>query len=347
MFRLLIYIIVFIIFLIPDFALSTDAILNGAGATFPHPLYKKWFEVYRKKTGIRISYQAVGSGSGIKQLLKKSVDFGATDAFLSDQELERLDNSILHVPTCLGAVAIIYSLPNNPALTFTPELIADIFLGKINRWTDRRIAKANPKIDFPDLDISVVHRSDGSGTTFVFTDYLSKINSLWQQEVGRGKTVRWPVGIGVERNPGVANYVKKIPGSIGYVEIAYAKSRSLPVALIRNKSGNNVRPTLESISIAANVRLPSDTRILITNTSADMGYPISAFTWLIFYKDQTYDKRPKKKATMLAKFLWWAIHEGQQFNNQLLYAFLPDEAVKKGERVIRSMTHKGNPVVDW
>jgi phosphate transport system substrate-binding protein len=321
---------------------GADVILNGAGATFPHPLYEKWIEVYRKTTGVRISYSAVGSGAGIQRLLQKEVDFGATDAFMSDEDLARAGEEILHVPTCLGAVAIIYHLPEKPILRFTPKLISDIFSGRISNWSHSGISAVNPGVQLPDLDISVVHRSEGSGTTFVFTDYLSKVDSEWRETIGCGKRVRWRTGMGVEGNPNVADFVQKIPGSIGYVELAYAKQRHLPAALVKNRSGQFIAPTLESVSRAAEVGLPSDTRILITDSGVRDGYPISAFTWLIFYKEQAYNQRPSDRASQLGRFLWWTIHEGQQYNADLLYAPLPAGAVSKGEAIISSIRFGGN-----
>ncbi|MEA3358408.1 MAG: phosphate ABC transporter substrate-binding protein PstS [Thermodesulfobacteriota bacterium] len=320
-----------------------NVILSGAGATFPHPLYKKWIDMYREETGIRTNYLAVGSGSGIRQLLGRKIDFGATDAFMSPGELERARGDILHIPTCLGAVTIIYHLPGNPILKFTPELISDIFLGKISSWSDEEILAVNPEIRLPDLEISVVHRSDGSGTTFVFTDYLSKANPVWRKKVGHGKKVQWLTGMGVEGNPNVAKFVKKIPGAIGYVQLAYAKRNNLPFAFVKNRSGHFIGPTLKSVSSAADIVLPPDTRILITDTDAPDGYPISAFTWLIFYKEQSYNNRSYDKACQLGRFLWWATHEGQQYNNELFYAPLPRGAVRKAEAIIRSMRFTGEP----
>jgi len=325
---------------------GANVILNGAGATFPYPLYEKWIEVYQDAAGVRISYRAVGSGAGIRQLIKKNVDFGATDAFMAVDELKRADGDILHVPTCLGAVSIIYHLPGKPVLRFTPEILADMFLRKITRWSHEAISAVNPGIHLPDLPISVVHRSEGSGTTFIFTDYLSKVSPEWKETIGRGKKVRWRTGMGVEGNPSVAELVKKIPGAIGYVELAYAKRHGLPVAFVKNRSGYFVTPTLASVSASAEVDLPSDTRILITDTEAPDGYPISAFTWLIVYREQDYHGRPYDKAFQLSRFLWWAVHEGQQYTKKLLYAPLPRGAVRRAEAIIRSMHFNGQSFVD-
>ena len=310
---------------------------------FHTPLYEKWMKAYQGSTGIRVDYRAVGSGSGIRKLLGREVDFGGTDAFLTREELERAEGDILHIPTCLGAVTIIYHLPGNPVLKFTPELISDIFLGKLTNWSDDRISAINPGVSFPDLKIRVIHRSDGSGTTFIFTDYLSKSNSLWKNRVGCGKKVRWPTGMGVEGNPDVAEMVKKVPGSVGYVELLYAKRHHLPVALIRNRSGRFVAPTLNAVSRAADVPLPADTRILITDTPSPDGYPISAFTWLIFYKEQSYDQRSLHKARQLGRFLWWTLHEGQDYTEKLRYAPLSRAAVRKSEEIVRSLRYGGAP----
>ncbi len=322
---------------------GANVILSGAGATFPYPLYEKWIDRYQQESGVRISYRAVGSGEGIRQIISRTVDFGATDAFMSEDEMARADGDILHVPTCLGAVAIIYHLPGKPVLRFSPKLLADIFSGKITRWSHEAISSVNPGIHMADMPITVVHRSEGSGTTFIFTDYLSKVDLSWRERIGRGKKIRWPSGMGVEGNPSVAELVKKIPGAIGYVELAYAKRNELPAAFVKNRSGYFVAPTLASVSAAAEVALPSDTRILITDTQAPDGYPISAFTWLIVYREQSYNQRAYEKAFQLSRFLWWAIHRGQQYTRSLLYAPLPRGAVSLSESIIRSMCYNGRP----
>ncbi len=321
--------------------------LIGAGATFPYPLYDKWFSVYYKLTGVKVNYQAIGSGGGIRQLLSRIVDFGGTDAFMSDAELRKAPAKILHIPTCLGAVVITYNLPGNPTLRLTPDVIADIFLGKIKKWNDKRIVRLNPEVVLPSMNIVVVHRSEGSGTTFIFSDYLSKVSKEWAKKVGRGKVLNWPTGLGAKGNPGVAGLIRQIPGSIGYVELIYAQKNGMPFALIQNKAGNFIKPTLKSVSAAANIKLPADTRVSITNTDAPDGYPISSFTWIIFYKEQHYQGRSKKRALTLAKLLWWMIHEGQKYNEGLLYARLPKSAVKKAEAIIRSMTYDGKRLVNW
>ncbi len=326
---------------------NTDFILKGAGATFPYPLYEQWIKTYENQAGVRISYQAIGSGGGINALREREIDFGATDAFLSDNEMREMKADILHIPTCLGAVVIIYNLPEKPGLRLTPQLIGDIFLGKITRWSDKVIEKVNPGLKLPDLKITVVHRSESSGTTFIFTNYLSRISPQWNEQVGAGKIVRWPTGAGVETNPGAAALVKKIEGTIGYVELNFAVQAGLPTALVKNKSGNFAKPDMISINLAARIDLPGDTRTLIIDTSASQGYPISALTWLIFYREQNYNNRSLNRAQALAHYLWWAVHEGQSYNNRMSYGTLPPQAVRKAESIIRLMTFDGKPLVDW
>lgn len=324
--------------------LMASTILKGAGATFPFPLYQKWIQLFQKQSDIRITYQGVGSSSGIRQLKSKDVDFGATDAFLNDDDLKQSERGILHIPTCVGAVVVIYNLPEQQNLKFTPEVLSNIFLGKITTWSDPQIVKINPQIHLPETEISIIHRSEGSGTTFIFTDYLSKVNLDWDKKIGKGKTVVWPKGMGVEGNPGVAELVKKIPGSIGYVELTYASTHQLPVAAIKNKAGHFILPSLESVSQAAEVTIPNDTRVLLTNTDAQNGYPISSFTYLIFFQEQFYQQRTREKAEALVAFLNWAIHEGQAYNKSMLYSPLPQAAVAKAEKIIGSITYQGLPV---
>ncbi|MFZ2444975.1 MAG: phosphate ABC transporter substrate-binding protein PstS [Syntrophobacteraceae bacterium] len=324
---------------------EADAILRGAGATFPYPLYSRWIELYQPQTRDRISYQPVGSGAGITLLIQREVDFGGTDAFLSDEELNRAPAAILHVPTCVGAVAVIYQLPIS-GLKLTPELLADIFMGRITRWSDKKIAQVNPSVILPQLDITVVHRSDGSGTTFIFTDYLSKVSPSWKEKAGSGKVVKWPTGIGIEGNHGIVDLVKKIPGSISYTELAYARKENLPAARIKNRSGNFIEPTLESASAAAEVDIPPDSRLLINDTPASHGYPIAGFSYIILFKDQSYGRLPQDGARALARFLWWMIHEGQQYSEQLHYSRLPERAVQTAEGVLRSVSFNGPPVLD-
>jgi phosphate transport system substrate-binding protein len=325
---------------------SADSELLGAGATFPYPLYSKVFDAYHKETGIKINYQAIGSGGGIKQLTSRTVDFGGTDAFMSDEALEGLENPILHVPTCLGAVAVTYNLPGSPTLKITPDIVADIFLGKITKWNDARLSSLNPDVTLPDMAIVVVHRSDGSGTTFIFSDYLGKVSKEWAKTVGVGKSLNWPAGLGAKGNPGVAGLVKQLPGAVGYVELIYALQNDMPVGLIKNASGEFIEPALEAVSLAGQTELPEDTRVSITETGAEGGYPISGFTWLILYKEQNYGGRSREKAEELVRLMWWMIHEGQAFAEPLHYAPLPAGAVHKAEVILRSVTYGGEHIVD-
>ena len=315
-----------------------DRELLGAGATFPYPLYSKMFDEYSKEYGVKINYQAIGSGGGIKQLISKTVDFGGTDAFMSDEELKNVP-PIVHIPIGLGAVSVTYNIPISIELKLTPDVVADIFLGKITNWNDPRIQQINSGAQLPDLTIVVVHRSDGSGTTSIFTDYLSKISTEWKEKVGVGKSVNWPTGLGAKGNPGVAGLVKQLPGSIGYVELIYALQNNMPVCPLKNKKGVFVKPTLESTSLAANVTIPDDTRVSVTDTDAQNGYPISGFTWIIVFKEQNYNQRAKGRAQELVKLLWWMTHEGQKYAEPLDYASLPKASVAKVEKVIESITY--------
>lgn len=334
-------VIVINIFIFNTSALSQKMELLGAGATFPMPLYTKMFDTYNQKTGIKVNYQSVGSGAGITQLVNKTVDFGATDAFMTDEELKKAGAPIVHIPICLGAVVITYNLPNNPKLKLTPEIISDIFLGKITNWNDPKIKALNAGVNLPDMEMSVVRRSDGSGTTFIFTDYLSKISNEWKNGPGTGKSVNWPVGLGAKGNEGVAGYIRQLPGAIGYVELIYALQNKMPVAIIKNKSGNFIEPSLKSISLAANIELPDDTRVSITDTTSKEGYPISGFTWIIIYKEQNYSGRTKEKAKALLDLLWWMTHDGQKIAESLQYAPLSKSAVIKAENIMKSVEYGG------
>lgn len=320
--------------------------LTGGGATFPYPVYDKMFREYSKNHPLRINYQAIGSGGGIRQLKNKTVDFGASDAFLKEAALKDIDKQVLHVPTCLGAVTMAYNLKNVDDLKLTADVIAGISLGNINKWNHPRIQKLNPDAPLPDKEIVFVHRSDGSGTNFIFTDYLYKTDSVWREKVGRGKIVDWPTGIGQKGNEGVTGYIKQQTGRLGYVELTYVKESDLQAAKIKNKSGNFIAPTLESTSRAADVKLPDDTKITLTNTSADKGYPLASFTWLLLYKEQAYNNRKKERVKSMLNLMWWMIHEGQQYTKPLNYAPLPDPAVKKAEDILKSVTYKGEPVLE-
>ena len=321
--------------------------LNGAGATFPGPLYSKWFDQYNKITGVQINYQAVGSGSGITQITNGTVDFGASDGIMSDAQItaaQAASGPILHIPMTIGPVAIAYNLAGigTQQLKLTGSVLAGIYLGTITKWNDPQIIMVNTGLKLPDTTIAVVHRSDGSGTTYIFTNYLSKISTDWNSKVGNANSVNWPVGLGGAQSAGVAGLVQQTPNSIGYVELAYAISNNIPYAQLQNSSGNYIIPTLASASAAAEgVALPDDMKIMITNSSNAQAYPIVGFTWILAYVNQT----DKTKGQELANVLWWAIHDGQQYSNALNYPTLPASAVTKAENEILFMKYQGQPLL--
>ncbi len=327
-----------------DVIIAEQIKLIGAGATFPYPLYVKMFKVYYQQYGVKINYQAIGSGGGIRQIRSKTVDFGASDAFLSDAELKKFAKPIVHIPICSGAVVISYNLPGNPKLKLTPEVLANIFLGKIAKWNDTKIKEINRGITLPDMHIAVVHRSDGSGTTFIFSDYMCKISSEWKQKVGRGKSLNWPCGLGAKGNAGVAGLIKQIPGAIGYVELTYALQNRMSMAQLQNKSGNFIKPSVEAVSKSADIPLPDDMRISLTNTSAKEGYPIAGFTYILVYKELKDGNLSKQKAQALVKLLWWMTHDGQKFALPLHYAPLSESAKNKASQIIKSLRYEGHPL---
>ncbi|HVN58642.1 MAG TPA: phosphate ABC transporter substrate-binding protein PstS [Bacteroidales bacterium] len=326
-------------------AQSDSKELLGAGATFPYPLYSKMFDVYHTEKGVKINYQSIGSGGGIKQLQNKTVDFGASDAPLSDTELGQMPSPVVHIPTCLGAVMITYNLPGDPKLKITADVIADIFLGNITKWNDARIKGLNPEVNLPDLAISVIHRSDGSGTTYVFSDYLSKVSTAWNTKPGKGKALDWPVGIGAKGNEGVGGMVKQTPGSIGYVELAYVMQNKMASAEIKNKSGVFVEASIKSISAAASVALPEDLRVSLTNTDAKDGYPISSFTYILVYVNQAYDNRTNDKAKETVSLVKWMITDGQKYAAPLIYAPLPKVAAEAAMKQLRKVNFNGKGII--
>jgi phosphate transport system substrate-binding protein len=321
--------------------------LNGAGATFPAPLYTKWFDEYNKLTGVKVNYQPIGSGGGISQITEGTVDFGASDGIMTaDQQAkaEAAHGPILHIPMTSGSVAIVYNLTGigTGQLKLTSDVLANIYLKKITKWNDPAITFLNAGLNLSDTSIAVVHRSDGSGTTFIFTNYLSKVSTEWKDKVGNATSVNWPGDIGGQGNAGVAGQVKQIPGSIGYVELAYALQNNIPYATLKNAAGNYITPSLESTTKAAEgITLPDDMKVLITNSPNPDAYPIAGFTWILAYVNQT----DKDKGTVLVNMLWWAIHNGQQYTSLLDYAPLPAAAVAKAENEILSIKYRGQPLL--
>ncbi len=318
---------------------SAQTLVNGAGATFPNPIYSKWFfEYHRLHPDIQINYQSVGSGAGIQQITQGTVDFGASDAMLSAQQIEQFKSKhgygILHFPTVMGAVVVIYNIPGvSEALNLTPDTIAGIYLGKITKWNDPAVTSTNPKVKLPNADIVVVHRSDGSGTTFCWTDFLSKVSAEWRSRVGNSTSVNWPVGLGGKGNEGVTGQVKQTSGAIGYVELIYAAQNQLPYANIKNAAGNFVTPSLASVTAAAAgaaKAMPEDFRVSITNAPGKDAYPISTFTWLLI-PEQIQDQT---KLKVIKDFLRWMLTSGQTMTESLIYAPLPREVVVKEEQAI-------------
>lgn len=323
-----------------------DKTILGAGSSFINPLYSKIFADYNAKTGIQVNYQSIGSGGGILQLTNKTIDFGASDGPLNDEQATKIGVPVLHIPQASGAVVITYNLPgNNNLISLTPDIIADIFLGKIKTWNDPRIISINKGVDIPAFPILVAHRSDGSGTTNIFTNYLSKVSAEWKTKVGSGGAVNWPAGLGGKGNEGVAGLIKQTPGAIGYVELIYALQNKLDYAKIKNKKGNFIVPSIASVTAAGNVKLPDDAKIFITDTDASDGYPIAGFTWALIYKEQNYNGRSQDRATKLMKLMWWNIHEGQQFAEALNYAPLSKEALKVAEKILKSATYNGKSIL--
>jgi phosphate transport system substrate-binding protein len=331
----------FAVLLAVTVVLLADATLsiNGAGATFPYPMYSKWFDEYHKKNpNIAINYQSIGSGGGIKQITEGTVDFGATDGPMNDEQLKTyLDKhgfGILHFPTVLGAVVPTYNIPGVTAeLNFTPDALAGIFLGKITKWNDPTIADANKGVKLPAEDIVVVHRAEGSGTTYCWTDYLSKISDEWKTKVGKGGSVNWPVGLGGKGNEGVTGTIKNTPDSIGYVELIYAESNKIPYGNVKNAAGVFVKASLAAVSAAAAgaaKEMPDDFRVSITNAPGKAAYPISTFTWLLI--PEKFSDAAKRDA--IKGFVKWALADGQNYTEALLYAKLPKEVVAKETKAI-------------
>src|SRR5215470_5578102 len=319
--------------------------LTGAGATFPYPLYSKMFSEYDKICNVKVNYQSIGSGGGIQQLKEQTVDFGASDGIMDEkQRAEAKGGPVLHIPTVAGAEAIVLNLPGvkRSQLKLTGDVLADIYLKKISNWNDKRIQALNPGAKLPDLTIAVVHRSDGSGTTFIFTNYLSKVSPEWKDKVGFATSVNWPGDVGGKGNEGVANAVKQVPGAIGYVELAYAKQNNMAWAQLRNKAGTYLEPSLESAELAADQsELPDNMEVMVTDSSNPKAYPLTGFTWLLVYENQ----QDEAKADAVANLVWWMIHDGQQYALPLHYAPLKGAALQKAESLVKKIKINGHPVL--
>ncbi|HET8890765.1 MAG TPA: phosphate ABC transporter substrate-binding protein PstS [Candidatus Angelobacter sp.] len=320
---------------------SAETKLNGAGATFPNPIYQKWFSEYHNThKDVEINYQSIGSGGGIQQLTSGTVDFGASDGPMTDEQLSKVSGKVFHIPTVLGAVVPTYNINGvSSELKFTGDVLADIYLGNIKKWNDPRLAKANPGVKFPDEDIVVVHRSDGSGTTYIFTDYLSKVSSTWKDKVGKGTSVNWPAGLGGKGNEGVSGMVKQTDGSIGYVELIYAVSNKMPYGSVQNAAGSFIKASLESVTAAAASMkdMPEDFRVSITNAPGKDAYPISSFTWLLVPAE--WADAGKQKA--FVDFLTWMVDKGQTMTSALQYAPLPKNVAAKVKTRIKEVKAKG------
>jgi phosphate transport system substrate-binding protein len=328
-------------------ATKSDITLTAAGATFPMPYYNMVFSEYTTEKGVQLTYGGIGSGGGIRSLTDKVVDFGATDAYLEDDKMAEMPAEIVHIPTVLGAVVIAYNLPGVDDIKLSSELLEKIFMGKITKWNDPLLKSNNPDLTLPDMAITVVVRSDGSGTTQIFSDYMTKISKNWADNVGTGKSLQWPVGMGAKGNPGVAGTISQTTGAVGYIGSEYAFAQKIQTAKLQNSSGNYISPSIESVSAAAQGEIPADTRIMLTNSSDANSYPISGFTWIILYKEQNYNGRSKEQALATVSFLDWLISEKAQGEAEKVhYAPLPAAAVEKAKAILRTVTYDGTPLLN-
>jgi len=317
--------------------------LVAAGATFPMPFYNLAFKKYGELTGSSVTYGGIGSGGGIRSLQDRVVDFGASDAYLSDEEMAEMGADVIHIPTCIGAVVIAYNLPGIDELKLTPGLMEGIFMGKITKWNDVAITEVNEGVSLPDRKITVVYRSDGSGTTFIFSDYMSKVSNEWANGIGRGKSLNWPVGIGAKGNPGVAGTISQSEGTIGYIGSEYAFAQKITFAALQNSSGKFIRPSLESVSAAASGDIPPDTRVMITNSDSPDAYPISGFTWLLLFKEQAYNNRTFDQAEATLSAIEWMLGpDAQAIASSVNYASLPERAVERAAELLSTVTYEGN-----
>ncbi len=327
-------------------AASSNITLSAAGSTFAGPFYKTAFSKYLKLTGVPTSYGLTGSGAGIRSLKDRVVDFCGSDAYLSDAEEAKMPGAVVHIPTCSGAVDIAFNLPGVSSIKLTPELLSKIFMGKITNWDNTELKKLNPGVKFPKLAISVVHRSDGSGTTFIFSDYMTRISKAWKDQVGTGKSLNWPTGMGAKGNPGVAGTISSTVGAIGYIGSDYAFAQKISFALLKNKAGNFIAPTIAAVSAAGKGEMPADTRVMETNSSAPDAYPISGFTWIILYKDQAYNGRSLAQAQATLKLLDWMLDPtAQKIGQELKYAPLPEKVVTIAKGILHTVTYNGTPIL--
>jgi phosphate transport system substrate-binding protein len=323
-----------------------DNTILGAGSTFDNPLFSKMFSEYNKSNGLKVNYQSIGSGGGIQQLTAKTVDFGASDAPLNGKQDSAMAAPAIHIPVTAGAVVLSYNLPDlKDTLMLTPDVLAKIFLGEIKKWNDPKIAAINKGAKLPATDILVAHRSDGSGTSNIFTTYLSKVSKDWETKVGKGSSVNWPVGLGGKGNEGVAGSIKQTPGAIGYVELAYAVQNNMAFAKMQNKAGHYITPSIASVTAAADIDIPADAKVSLTNTDAADGYPISGLSWVLIYKEQKYGDRTADKAAKMLKLIQWMIHDGQQYSGALNYAPLSAKAVAVADAQLKSVTYDGKPAL--
>lgn len=314
--------------------------LHGAGASFPYPLYSKWMDEYHQlNPNITVNYDSIGSGGGIKGITEKTVDFAGSDAPMSDEELARAPGEIIHIPTVMGAVVVTYNLPGvSSGMKLDGQTVSDIFMGKITKWNDAKLQELNPDLNLPDKDIAVVHRSDGSGTTYTFTDYLTSVSQDWANGPGRGKEVQWPVGIGAKGNEGVSGQVSQVEGAVGYVELAYAMENDLPYAYLKNRAGKFIEPSIDGVTAAAAgaaANMPADMRVSIVNAPGDDAYPIATYTYLLIYQKQ----EDPVKAEALLDFIRWCVNEGDQYATDLLYAPLPDNVKQMVEEKLQTVTY--------
>ncbi len=320
--------------------------LSAAGATFPQPFYNLAFKKYNEAGGPLINYGGIGSGGGIKSLRDQIVDFAATDAYLSDSELAEMPGEVVHIPTCIGAVVLAYNLPGVTDLKLTPEILEGIFLGNIKIWNDPKILAVNPGVIVPDMEITVVYRSDGSGTTYIFSDYMSKVSPAWNTQLGTGKALNWPAGIGAKGNPGVAGTISQSKGSIGYIGYEYAYAQKIPMAKVMNSAGFFIEPTLESFTAAAADEIPADTRVMLTNSSNPSAYPITSFTWIILYRDLAYANHTREAAGATVNTVKWLTgEEAQAIATSVHYAALPQNASLQVATLLKTVTYQGETIL--